>query len=272
MDKNNKLYIGFLNLLGIKKKTASFKYLSELIHAHLSTVPFENISKLYYKKLYNLEYIPDFRRYITGISNNCFGGTCYSNNYYFFKLLKFLGFDVKLCGADMNEPDSHMVIIAAVNNQDFLVDVGYAAPFLYPIPLYSESDHIIWSSRDKYIIKPRDNKGFSQLEMYRNGNLKHGYIVKPVSKKIEDFNKAISDSFKNDSAFFNSILITKYISGSFYSIHNLELSESRQNNSCISKISDKNELCDLIDKIFNIPVPITREIMKSINFFGDVWN
>ncbi len=272
VNQNIDLNSDFLKLLGVKKKKASLKTLSELVYAHITTVPFENISKLHYRKQFNLEYIPDFRRYLNGISENCFGGTCYSNNYFFFKLLRFLGFDVKLCGAEINGSDSHMVIIVTISNQDFLVDVGFAAPFSYPIPLYLKSDHIISSGHDKYIFKPRDNKGLSRLEMFRNGILKHGYLVKPVAKNIEDFNKVISDSFKNASTFLNSLLITKYISGSFFTIHNLELIESKQYISSISQISNVDELSNLIKKIFNIPLSITREIMKSMNSFRETRN
>ena len=272
VKRNMELYLMFLKLLGVKKKKTSLKALSELVWAHFSTVPFENISKLYYKKRYNLKYIPSFSQFLNGISENYFGGTCYSNNYFFYKLLKFLGYNAKLCGADMNEPDSHMVIIVTINYKNYFVDVGYAAPFLYPIPLYLKTEYIILAGRDKYIIKPQDNKGFSKLEMFRNDIQKHGYLIRPIAKKIENFNQVISNSYKDDSTFFNSLLITKYISGSFFTIHNMELIESKQNRSTIYQISDMDELANLIERIFNIPLSISREVFKNIKFSGDAWS
>ena len=269
IKRNMELY---LRLLGVKKKKVSLEALSELISAQLSTIPFENISKLYYNRLYKLDHLPSFSQYLNGISENSFGGTCYSNNYYFYKLLKYLGYNAKLCGADMNELDCHIVIIVSINYKDYLVDVGYAAPFLNPIPLYLETDRTIFAGRDEYIIKPRDNKGYSQLEMFRNDICKHGYVVKPVAKRIEDFNKVISDSYNNSSTFFNTLLITKYISGSFVTINNLELIELKQNVSSIRQISDTDELVELIERIFNIPQSITGEILKNIKFSEDAWN
>ena len=269
--QNTELYYRFLELLGLEKKKVSIEALSELICAHLSTIPFENISKLYYKKLFSLESLPSFKKYLNGISENNLGGTCYANNYFFYKLLKYLGYEVKLCGADMKESDVHLVIIATLGNKEYLIDVGNASPFLAPIPLYLKKDWEKIIGGDKYIIKPRNNKGYSRLERLRNGVQKHVYTAKPSARKIEYFNNAISNSYSPDSTFFNCLLITKYISGSFITIHNMELIESKQNAHHIQQIADINELEYLMEDIFGIPQKITSEVIKDINFSRNAW-
>ena len=92
------VYSRYLKALKISKTDPGLTALTDLIKAHLMYVPFENISKLFYIKNYSLESIPDFEQYVDGICRYNFGGTCYSNNYYFNKLLSYLGYNVRLCG------------------------------------------------------------------------------------------------------------------------------------------------------------------------------
>jgi arylamine N-acetyltransferase len=266
------LYYKFLNLLGVERKSTSLEALSELIYAHFSKIPFENISKIFYKERYNLLFIPTFKQYLNGISENSFGGTCYANNYFLYRLLKFLGYKAILCGADMKEPDVHAVIIVTLNNFDYLIDVGYASPFLQPIPLYLKTDFTIIDGCNKYILKPHDSQANSKLEIIRHGIHKQGYLVKPVAKNIKDFSEIISSSYIDDSTFLNSLLITKYISGRFYSLHNFELTVSENDNFEIRQISDSNELCNLIEMTFNIPLSISKKVLSNIVIFKDVWN
>lgn len=262
----------FLNILGLKKKEADLSYLTELLLAHHARIPFENISKLFYIKLNKKPNLPDLRQYLFGISNYNFGGTCYPNNYYFFQLLKYLGFDVKICGAEISKPNSHMVIIVNINNSDFLIDVGYGAPLFYPISLDLDEDFILKFGRDKFILKPKDKNSFSKLELVRDGKLVHGYSLNPESRKIEDFDNVINDSFKDESLFMNSLLVSKYVSGKFITIHNFELIESDQRASTVTKIANKEELVNLIHDIFKISRNITSDLIDDLKMTEEAWS
>ena len=72
--------------------------------------------------------MPGLDQFLADIENYHFGGTCYTNNYFLKLLLSYLGYDVKLCGADMNRPDVHVVNIVRIEGREFIVDVEYAAP------------------------------------------------------------------------------------------------------------------------------------------------
>ena len=176
MVYNETLFDRYLNILGIGRREPSITALYEIIMAHLTKVPFENISKLLYKKQ-GLKYIPVLSVYLDGIEKFNFGGTCYSNNYYLYLLLKYLGYDVKLCGADMKNPDVHVVSMVKIGEQDFIVDVGYAAPFTEPLPGDLKKNYVITFGDEKYILNPRDESGYSKLEQYYKGELKHGNAV-----------------------------------------------------------------------------------------------
>ena len=123
MVYNETLFDRYLNILGVSRKEPSITALYEIVTAHLTKVPFENISKLLYKKQ-GLKNIPDLSVYLDGIEKFNFGGTCYSNNYYLYLLLKYVGYDLKLCGADMKNPDVHIVSMLKIGGRDFIVDCG----------------------------------------------------------------------------------------------------------------------------------------------------
>jgi arylamine N-acetyltransferase len=105
--------------------------LCQIIREHLINVPFENISKLLFKKQ-RKNYIPDLSTYLEGIEKYNFGGTCYANNYHLYSLLKHLGYEVKLCGADMKKLDVHILSIVMIDHKEYILDCGYAAPFSNP--------------------------------------------------------------------------------------------------------------------------------------------
>ncbi len=69
----------YLKTLGVPRRPPSAEALCELVQAHMLRVPFENISKLYYKQQ-GRRGLPNLDQYLTGIDRFNFGGTCYSNN------------------------------------------------------------------------------------------------------------------------------------------------------------------------------------------------
>ncbi|MBD3872676.1 MAG: arylamine N-acetyltransferase, partial [Acidobacteria bacterium] len=103
-----KTFERYLSILGIEAAPPGLDHLHRLVSAQLTRVPFENISKLFLKKTQGASYIPSLEQHLDGIERFSFGGTCYANNPYFSKLLRHLGYDVDMCGANMSEPDVHV--------------------------------------------------------------------------------------------------------------------------------------------------------------------
>jgi arylamine N-acetyltransferase len=260
----------YLGMLGVTKRQPSINGLVELVATHLTRVPFENVSKLYYKKRIALNTIPDIRTYLDGIGRYHFGGTCYSNNYYFYLLLANLGYTVRLCGADMSTPDAHMASIVNVEGREFLVDVGYAAPFLSPLPRDLNTDYTIDLGRDRYILKPQDAQGCSRLELYRDGILKHGYLTKPEPKKIEDF--SIKDTFRDNATFMNTVLLARFFPNRSIAIHNLTVIESIGVKSKSYSLKDRDELGPVVEELFGIPQGIVKDAVSGLRNLNDAWN
>jgi arylamine N-acetyltransferase len=261
----------YLNLLGVPKHSPSLAGLRELVFAHLTHVPFENISKLLYKRNLGLQALPSMERYLEGINFSHFGGTCYSNNFYFYCLLVTLGYEANLCAADMATPDVHAVSIVAIEGREFLIDTGYAAPFFAPLPRDLDCDHIVTLGRDRYILKPRDETGCSRLELHRSGVLKHGYLVKPAPKRIEDFGQVIENSFRADATFLNSILLARFFPGRSVVIHNFSLIESCGESCQIYPLCDLRAVENAIHKHFEIPQNLIAEALSSLGDMQDAW-
>ena len=56
----------------------------------------------------------------------------------------------------MKNPDVHLINIVTIDKHEFIVDGGYAAPFLIPLSRDLKTDFVINSGNEKYIVKPKD--------------------------------------------------------------------------------------------------------------------
>ncbi len=265
-------FLRYLGLLGIEKRSPDFEYLKEIVKAHVSKIPFENISKLYYKRRINLKKLIDFELFLNGIEKYGFGGTCYANNFYLNQLLSWLGYNIKLCGASMKDPDVHIVNIVHIDDCDFLVDMGYAAPFFEPLPLNLLKDHTIYNGNDIYVLKPQNKSNQHQIELYRNGDLIHGYMVNPKARNIDEFRQVIEESFEESSTFMNALLLARFNSDIFIVINNMSVIESSGKVSKKYSIDSIEQLSLVINKYFNIPGSIVMESISKLQMQRDGWS
>ena len=262
----------YLAILGVARTQPGLTALRELVKAHLTRIPFENISKLYYYKRFGLTNLPDIRMYLEGIEEKHFGGTCYSNNYYLHLLLRSLGYEAKLCAADMRNPHVHAVNMITIEGREYLVDSGYAAPLLEPIPRDLKIDYETRLGRDRYVLKPQDENGCSRLLLYRDGVLRHGYLAKPAPRRIEDFSTVIAQSFAANATFLNAILLARFYPGASTVIHNLTLIESAGDTSRIYVLANREELVTAIEVHFGMPPAVVSEAIAGLGSLQDAWN
>jgi N-hydroxyarylamine O-acetyltransferase len=269
MMNQKKLFAKYLRLLGVERSFPTYELLCQIIKAHLIKVPFENISKLIYKKR-GMHYIPDLATFLEGIEIYNFGGTCYANNFYLYSLLKHLGYDIKLCGADMKNPDVHLISIVTIDGLEYIVDGGYAAPFFEPLPRELTHNFVINFGDEKYVVKPKDKFGRTVVEQYYNGKLQHWYTAKPEERKIEEFKKVINDSYSNDAVFMNAIRITRFSETGSKVLKNLSLAETVGNN-CTTRIIYYNKLPTEILENFGMPLGVVTEAISSIKALKDIY-
>jgi N-hydroxyarylamine O-acetyltransferase len=262
----------YLAALGVSHQQPHLGALQELVAAHLTHIPFENVSKLYNRRHHALTSFAPIELFLDGIERYHFGGTCYSNNFHFYSLLATLGYDVKLCGADMTNPDVHILILVTLDGHEYLVDGGYGAPFLAPMPRDLATDYVITLGQDRYVLKPQDANGRSRLEMYRDGKPKHGYLVKPNARTIEEFQQVIAESFRPEATFLNALLLARFYPDRSVMIHNLALIESQGSRSTVHSLASRDELAATVTEQFGIPREIVAEVIGELGDLKDVWS
>jgi arylamine N-acetyltransferase len=261
----------YLSILGVGREEPSLDHLRRLVGAQLIRVPFENISKLYLKKTQNASYIPGIEEHLDGIERFNFGGTCYANNPYFANLLCHCGYDVDLCGADMTRPDVHMVSIVRLEGREYLVDVGYGAPFYGPMPRDLEKEHEVVFGTNQFVLHPRDNRGRSRMDHLRDGKIIHGYLAKPEPRGIEHFDEVVRNSYSDTATFMNVVVIERFFPDRSLRFHNFDLTESTPDCSTTSRLSDKKELVEAIEHHCAFPGEMVREAIADISLEADIY-
>ncbi len=262
----------YLKLLGVHARRPDVDLLEEIVRAQALTVPFENISKLFLKKRAGLHGLIGFAEYLEGIERYRFGGTCYSTNYYLNRLLTHQGYDAALCGADMRNPDVHVVNIVRAEGKEFLVDVGNAAPFLRPLPRDAKTEFITWLGTSRYVLRPQDEAGRSRVDLYLEGVLKHGYTVKPAPRRIDEFKSVIARSFNDDATFMNALLLVRLEPDRSRVIRNMSYIESKGLQSERRPITNQDQLIRLITGIFEMPRSIVTEALADFHIKEDAWD
>lgn len=269
MQQDKTLFQKYLTLLGVEEAKPSLELLNKIVKAHIIKVPFENISKLLFKQR-GMKSIPDLAEFLEGIGKYNFGGTCYTNNYYLFLILDHLGFDISLCGADMKNPDVHLISRVRIDEHEYIVDGGYAAPFLNPLPADLSTDYVITLGNEKYIVKPKDENGRTRVEQHYNCKLQHWYTAGTKPRKIEDFKKVIADSYDDDAVFMNAVRLTRFTDGGAMVLKNFMFAETNRSGTFTKKLRH-DELPDFIEAKFRMPAELVRQAVNSIRELKDIY-
>jgi len=266
------LFDRYLKILGVDRAPPNRDFLGALVRAQLRRVPFENVSKLYHHRVHGRSFMPDLESYLDGIETCNFGGTCYPNNSHFQQLLLHLGFQARMCGADMSSPDAHLVTMVTLENRDYLVDVGYGAPFDTPMPLDLDVDLVVSLGRQRYVLHPRDPEGRSRLDHLRDGVLIHGYVAKPAPRRLSDFRTIIEDSYRPEATFMNTVVAEKFFSERSVRIHNLKLTTSTLEEVSENHLADQDELVDALVMHFEMPADMVRAAVIGVNLTDEIYS
>jgi arylamine N-acetyltransferase len=260
MARREDVFQRYCRLLGVAPAAPTPGLLRRLVRSQLMRFPFENVSKLYGVRRLGLREMPNLERYLDEMERFGFGGTCYPNNIHFWSLLRELGFEAILCGADMRGgADVHAVIFVRIEQRDYLVDVGYGAPFYEPLPRDAARDHDIFFGGERYVIRPRDEQGRSRVDHYREGERIHGYVAKPTPRRPDHFSAIVRDSYADTAMFMNAIRMIRFLDRRSVSISNESLIERRRAAIDMVKLSNMEAVVDAIVQHFGMP----REIVEQ---------
>jgi len=260
----------YLNILGVADAKPDLDSLRRLVRAQLTRAPFENVSKLYLARSRGLEGVPPLELYLDGIEQCRFGGTCYSSNYHLASLLCYVGFDAAYCGADMESgQDVHAVVIVRLEGGEYLVDVGYGAPFYEPMPRDREEPLTVRLGRDHYVLRPRDEDGRSRMEHHREGRRIHSYLAKPAARELSFFDEVIGDSYRPSAEFMTRLRISRFHDDGNVEILRDRLVRARGVSYTVARIPDREALVDTVVEQFEMPRGIVRAVVDQIDWRPD---
>jgi arylamine N-acetyltransferase len=218
-DQSGILHQRYLRLLGLERPLEGLDGLRLIVRRHLCRVPFENISKLLLFGLEGAGRPVTADEFLDGIEYHDLGGTCYSNNPFLAELLRGLGYDVDLLGADMSTPNVHTVIRVRIGPAEYHVDTGYAAPFYEPIALDDLPYEIIRGGW-RYVL---DDRGGLELNVYSGVERVHGYRVHGPPRSRDFFHPVVLDSFVTGRTFMSMLRITRFFEDRSVELRNRQL-------------------------------------------------
>ncbi|MGW4061637.1 arylamine N-acetyltransferase family protein [Amycolatopsis sp. NPDC004747] len=140
----------YLARVGQPRRAPSEGALTELMRAHVNTIPFENVDVvLGQHQGISLDVVS------AKLVGRRRGGYCYEQSGLFAAVLEQLGYTVHRLSARVQPrrpgPYTHMTLVVDVDEKQFLADVGFGAGILDPMPLVDghEVDQAGWLHRTK---------------------------------------------------------------------------------------------------------------------------
>ncbi|OCA82911.1 arylamine N-acetyltransferase [Pseudobacillus wudalianchiensis] len=181
----------YLKQLKMNREKPSLNYLQRLIQHHLSLIPYETFSKFHYFNEQGCE-VPTFTQFVDNLKSRGWGGTCYSLNMNFARLLEQLGFSCSF----VRVLPGHAAIMVHMADRKFYVDVGYGSPITRPIELNNRPKHVLHGFGEEIIFTGRNEKEF-QLERRSHGKtfVTKQIIWEPLTE--EELQQDIEESYKD---------------------------------------------------------------------------
>ncbi len=254
----------YLSLLGVPREAPALPALARLVAAHLARIPFENVSKLIRHARGEPATLDELDEFLDRIERSNLGGTCYACASHFNALLDGLGYDARLCGAAMDQPDVHAVNVIAVDGHEYLVDVGFAAPFFTPLPLDEQDPVVVPLGRESYVLQPRSAEGNNRLDHLEDGAVIHGYTLDRTPREPAHFRAVIADSFRSDSTFLNRLRIVRHTPERSISLRNFTITVTEGDTIRTRTLPGPEALADVVEVLLGIPASTAREALAAL--------
>lgn len=175
----------YLDRIGLEIRPAhDLAGLTQLHHAHLLSVPFENLDIHLGRKI-TLDPDAVFDKMVVRRR----GGFCYEHNLLFARALSAIGFTVDILSSRVasgprgwSPPFDHMTLRTTLE-RDYLVDVGFGDSYRDPLPFGGWSQD---SGGATYRIQPREDGLLIERQTAdpRMGRL---YLTDPTPRRVDEF-------------------------------------------------------------------------------------
>ena len=263
----------YLRLLGIANHPSGLDGLRTLVQRHLSAVPFENISKLLLFGREHAGRVTTLTEFLDGIEYSDLGGTCYTNNPFLTELLRELGYDAELLGADMSRPNVHTCIRVRIDSVAYHVDVGFAAPFREPLRLDRLPVQVEEGTNRYVLARDAASDGFC-MSMFSDAESGVAYVVHDPPRPREFFDPVVLESYALSSTFMRCLRISRVFDGSSLDLIDRKLYRHEAGKTAITPLESIEELQRAVEEQLGMPrCPVERAIailerLTGEPFFG----
>lgn len=253
---NIDLYLQRIDYHGSRQPTLDV--LRQLHHAHMLTVPFENLD-IHLGRRIELS-LPDIYQKI--VKNNR-GGFCYELNGLFAWLLQQLGFEVSLLSAgvyydDIKGPEfAHMLLYVRLQ-EPVIVDVGFGDSFIEPLSLKQINQA---RQREDYRLIQQDQE--IVLQRFDQGQWisRYGFTLQP--RDFSDFNELCDyQQTSPESRFTNKVICSRATSKGRITLSNDRLIITADGEREEHAIPDEAMYRRLLREQFSVNLPAQDDIAK----------
>ena len=189
MNDTIKQYLDYINMA---EEPPSLNYLQRLIQRHLYKIPYETFSKFHYYSI-NPIHVPSMDVFVENLKNKGWGGTCFTLNINFARLLKALDFDCSL----VRVKPGHLGLMVTIDTKRYYADVGYGSPIMKPIDLEGKRQHVLHGFGEEIIFTQKTRECY-EVDRRANGKsfVKKEIEWKPLSE--EDVRNDIESSYLDE--------------------------------------------------------------------------
>jgi N-hydroxyarylamine O-acetyltransferase len=238
LDNTHLRYLRILEIDGVPNGLAG---LQTIVRRHLCRVPFENVSKLLLYAREGAGRLTTLSEFLDGIEFQDLGGTCYTCNPFQANLLRALGYEVDLLGADMSTPNVHTCLRVRTDGQDYHVDVGYAAPFREPLRLDRLPAEVA-EGRNRYVLHREAGGGGHRVTMFAGPEQLHAFVAHEPPRSLDFFAEIVRESYRPGTTFMTWLRISRFFADHSVDLVNRQLSLHRAGETTVTELRNMSEL------------------------------
>jgi arylamine N-acetyltransferase len=234
-------HLRFLRLIELDRQAPTLAYLREIVFQTVCRIPFENVSKLLLIHRERAGRPLTSHEFLDGIEHHDLGGTCYSCNPFLAGMLRDLGFDASLLGADMSVPNIHTAVRVRLDGREYHIDAGYGGPFRQPLCL-DDLPATVHEGAIRYLVDREPESGDVEVTQFSATGRLHGYRCHGPARSPEFLLPIILDSFHPGKTFMSCLRIVRIFPEHSVELYNRTLTVHRASESRARDLASISEL------------------------------
>jgi len=186
-------------------------------------------------------------------------------------LLRDLGYEAHICGCDMETPDVHLVNLVTLDDRDYLVDVGFAAPLRHPMPLDEDHDQTVELGTERWVLRPRNADGRSRFDHFHGDEIIHGYTIKPEPRRLSEFATVVDHSFRPEAPFLSRLRAVRHRPDQSVMVRDATVTAVREGVLRERTLPHRTALRDVLTILLGIPPHMLDEAMNNLTKRSGFW-